>query len=130
MYSHLLLAQPRGGETEDGLLEAREIMNMDWNADLVVLSACETARGRVGGGEGIIGLTWSSFIAGAPTVVVSQWKVEASSTTELMVGFHSNLKSGLPKAEALRRASLALLKTPEFRHPFYWAGFILVGRGN
>jgi CHAT domain-containing protein len=47
-----------------------------------------------------------------------------------MVGFHSNLKSGLPKAEALRRASLALLKTPEFRHPFYWAGFILVGRGN
>jgi CHAT domain-containing protein len=130
MYSHLLLAQPKGDDSQDGLLEAWEIMNMDLNADLVVLSACETARGRVGSGEGIIGLTWSSFIAGAPAVVVSQWKVEASSTTELMVGFHRNLKSGLTKAEALRRSSLALLKTAEFRHPFYWAGFILVGRGN
>jgi CHAT domain-containing protein len=105
-------------------------MKLNLNADLVVLSACETARGRVASGEGIIGLTWSTFIAGVPTAIVSQWKVEATSTTELMVGFHRNLKAGFHKSEALRRASLALLKTREFRHPFYWAGFILVGRAN
>lgn len=87
LYSHLLLAQTAesGKEArEDGLLEAWELMKLDLNADLVVLSACETARGRVGAGEGVIGLTWALFVAGCPRTVVSQWKVESASTTELM----------------------------------------------
>ena len=119
------------------VLEARELLHLDLRADLAVLSACETARGRFGVGEGIIGLTWSMFIAGVPSTVVSQWKVESASTRDLMVGFHGRLKSQLEarntkaaKAEALRQAALKLMKNPETSHPFYWAGFVLVGDGS
>src|ERR1041384_4156587 len=93
MYSSLLLAHADGDSNEDGLLEAWEIMKLNLNADLVVLSACETARGRVGAGEGMIGLSWALFVAGCPTTVVSQWQVESSSTTELMLAFHRSLKA-------------------------------------
>jgi CHAT domain-containing protein len=86
MYSHLVLAP--GDKNEDGLLEAWELMQLDLKADLAVLSACETARGRYGAGEGMIGLTWALFVAGVPTTVVSQWKVESAGTRELMVDFH------------------------------------------
>ena len=136
MYSQIVLSQGDPSSNEDGLLEAWEIMKMDLKADLVVLSACETARGRVGAGEGIIGLTWALFVAGSPTNIVSQWKVDSSSTTQLMVEFHRNLKNGLSKAKletgtakALQRAAMTLLSTKEYRHPFYWAGFIVMGDG-
>jgi CHAT domain-containing protein/tetratricopeptide (TPR) repeat protein len=131
MYSHLALAQ--GDKNEDGLLEAWEVMQMDLKADLVVLSACETARGRFGAGEGMIGLSWAMFIAGAPATVVSQWKVESASTRDLMIGFHRQAltaKSGTTKTEALRQAALKLMRNPETGHPFYWAGFALVGDGR
>jgi CHAT domain-containing protein/lipopolysaccharide biosynthesis regulator YciM len=130
MYSHLLLSQAGGSEKEDGLLEAWEIMNLDLKADLAVLSACETARGRVGAGEGVIGLSWALFVAGVPTTVVSQWKVLDVSTQELMVEFHRQLKTkpAQGKAEALRQAALKVMKSQ--RHPFHWAGFILVGDGR
>lgn len=134
MYSHLVLSQSSGGREEDGLLEAWEILRLELNAEMVVLSACDTARGKVSAGEGVIGLSWSMFVAGCPSVVVSQWKVESSSTTELMLEFHRRLKSGEKamnalsgKSQALRQASLKLLRSPEYRHPFYWAGFIVVG---
>jgi CHAT domain-containing protein len=134
MYSHLVLAQ--GDTNEDGLLEAWELMQLDLKADLVALSACETARGRIGAGEGMIGLTWALFVAGAPTTVVSQWKVESASSRDLMLGFHRRLlaprasaKSKTTKAEALRQATLKLMKNPQTSHPFYWAGFVLVGAG-
>lgn len=135
MYSHLVLAE--GGANEDGLLEAWELMQLDLHADLAVLSACETARGRIGAGEGMIGLSWAMFIAGVPSIVVSQWKVESASTRDLMVNFHRGLISSsspgkvkLTKTEALRQAALKVLKNPETNHPFYWAGFILVGDGQ
>jgi CHAT domain-containing protein len=141
MYSHLVLSQSLGNVNEDGLLEAWEIMKLDLNADLVVLSACDTARGKVSAGEGVIGLSWSLFVAGCPSVVVSQWKVESSSTTELMLEFHRRLKGNVGeaktpteeskarpgKSEAMRQAALKLLKSPEYSHPFYWAAFIVVG---
>jgi CHAT domain-containing protein len=127
MYSHLVLAQ--GDKNEDGLLEAWELMELDLKADLAVLSACETARGRFGAGEGMIGLSWALFVAGAPSTVVSQWKVESEATRELMLGFHRQLRARNPatKAEALRQAALKLMKNPATSHPFYWAGFVLVG---
>ena len=131
MYSHLALAE--GDANEDGLLEAWELMQLDLQADLAVLSACETARGRVGAGEGMIGFSWAMFIAGVPSIVVSQWKVESSGTRDLMIDFHRGLlssKSTLTKTEALRQASLKLLKNPETSHPFYWGGFVLVGDGR
>ena len=133
MYSQIVLAQSDTGE--DGLLEAWEIMKLHLNADMVVLSACESGLGRVGVGEGMIGLTWALFVAGSPTSVVSQWKVESSSTAQLMVEFHRNLQSRTPKlklskAKALQKAALTVLENKNFRHPFYWAGFILVGDGS
>src|SRR5262245_18185284 len=129
MYSYLALAQR--DKNDDGLLEAWELMQMDLRADLVVLSACETARGRLGAGEGVIGLSWALFVAGAPATVVSQWNVESASARELMLGFHRNLRAPsrkpVTKAEALRQAALKLMKSPATSHPFYWAGFVLVG---
>jgi len=135
MYSNLALAE--GGPNEDGLLEAWELMELKLHAELAVLSACETARGRIGAGEGMIGLSWAMFIAGVPSIVVSQWKVESAGTRDLMVNFHRGLisapgaeKAKQTKTEALRQAELKLMKNPETSHPFYWAGFVLVGDGR
>lgn len=134
MYSHLVLSAPEKTK-EDGLLEAWEMMNLKLRADVVVLSACETARGRIGAGEGVIGMSWALFIAGSPVTVVSQWKVDSAATTELMLEFHRNLSGTanaqrLSKARALQQASLKLLRSEgvqDYRHPFYWAGFVLMG---
>jgi CHAT domain-containing protein len=135
MYSYLALAE--GGAKEDGLLEAWELMQLELKADLAVLSACDTARGRIGAGEGIIGLSWAMFIAGVPSIVVSQWKVETAGTRDLMVNFHRLLisppgagRTRPTKAEALRASALKLMKNPATSHPFYWAGFVLVGDGR
>jgi CHAT domain-containing protein len=137
MYSHVLLSQTSGKRDEDGLLEAWEMMNLDLNADLVVLAACETARGRASAGEGVIGMSWALFVAGCPRTVVSQWKVEASSTTALMVEFHKRFKTryggrrpAVSTAEAMRQAALKVMRDPEYVHPFYWGGFVVVGDGN
>ena len=127
LYSHLVLAHPASETGEDGLLEAWEIMQSNLSADLVVLSACETALGRIGAGEGMIGLSWAFFAAGARATVVSQWKVESESTAELMLAFHRNLRKGIAGNEALRLAAAGLAKNPRYRHPFYWAGFVLIG---
>jgi CHAT domain-containing protein/Tfp pilus assembly protein PilF len=126
LYSYLLLAGDKA-KGEDGLLEARELLQMNLKAELAVLSACETARGRVSSGEGVIGLSWALLVSGVPTTVLSQWKVESESTSRLMVAFHQNRKKGLSDAEALRAAALALRKDPAFQHPFYWAPFIVIG---
>jgi CHAT domain-containing protein len=134
LYSRLLLASSTA--TEDGFLEAREIMKLNLHADLAVLSACQTARGRVSAGEGLIGMSWALFVAGTPTTVASQWKVDSTSTARLMVEFHRLLsaqesQSGkrVNKAEALRRAALKLASEPKYKHPFYWASFVVVGNG-
>ncbi len=132
LYSYVVLARPVAGSTDDGLLEAWEVMNLHLNADLVVLSACETARGHVSGGEGVIGMMWAFFVAGSPATIVSQWQVEAASSTTLMVAFHKAWKGGrgdVSKAQALQRAAVQVMHDPARAHPFYWAGYILVGDG-
>jgi CHAT domain-containing protein/tetratricopeptide (TPR) repeat protein len=129
LYSHVVLSAGAPGSSEDGLLEAWEVLDLRLDADLVVLSACETGRGRIAPGEGIVGTMWAFFVAGSRALLVSQWKVESASTTDLMTGFHRGLVQNSPggKAEHLRQASLSLLRTPRYAHPFYWAGFVLVG---
>jgi CHAT domain-containing protein len=136
LYSQLILSVGGDDASQDGFLEAREIMGMNLKADLAVLSACDTARGAVTGGEGVIGMSWAFFVAGCPTMVVSQWSVESRSTTELMIEFHRNLRARNlnsdrigGSAEALRQAALTMLRTKEYRHPFYWAGFVVMGDG-
>jgi CHAT domain-containing protein/Tfp pilus assembly protein PilF len=129
LYSYVLLAVDGKDSSEDGLLEASDLLQMKLRAELVVLSACETARGRVGGGEGVIGLSWALFVSGVPTTVLSQWKVESESTSRLMVAFHRNRKKGMSDAEALQLAALLIRKDPAYQHPFYWAPFIVIGAG-
>ena len=125
MYSAVLLA-PAG--EEDGVVEAREILQLELGADVAVLSACDTARGSIGAGEGVIGISWALLAAGCPTAVVSQWKAASVSTTQLMIEFHRQLAvEGRSKAEAMRQAQLALRRSPTYNHPFYWAAFIVVG---
>ena len=130
LYSRILLATE--SDSEDGLLEAREIMKLDLHADLAVLSACQTARGQVGSGEGLIGMSWALFIAGTSTTVASQWRVDSASTARLMIDFHRNLQSEKVRtgmAEALRQAAIKLMADPKYRHPFFWSGFVVVGNG-
>lgn len=132
LYSRLLLATD--SESEDGFLEAREIMKLDLQAELAVLSACQTARGQVGSGEGLIGMSWALFMAGTSTTVASQWKVDSASTARMMIDFHRNLRaekgpSQASAAEALRRAAIKLMADPKYRHPFFWSGFVVVGNG-
>jgi CHAT domain-containing protein/Tfp pilus assembly protein PilF len=134
MYSHVVLSRGNADSNEDGLLEAWEIMQMDLKANLAVLSACETGRGRISAGEGMIGLTWAFFVAGVPTTVVSQWKVESVSTAKLMLAFHRTLKARdaqssppFATARALQHAELQLLHDSQYAHPFYWAGFVVMG---
>jgi CHAT domain-containing protein len=132
LYSHLLLTKTNNDPENDGLLEAREIMNMDLRADLAVLSACETANGRIREGEGVVGMSWAFFVAGTRSMLVSQWKVNSASTSQLMVDFYqtlgfSNVLSKSNKAEALQKAALKLLRSRQYRHPFYWAAFVLIG---
>ncbi|HET8797372.1 MAG TPA: CHAT domain-containing protein, partial [Thermoanaerobaculia bacterium] len=131
MFSSILLAAPgvataSAGSLEDGLLEAHEIADLRLRADLAVLSACETARGRVTPGEGMVGLSWAFMAAGVPVTVVSQWKVGSASTAALMVHFHKSLRGGQPPAAALRMAMIDLRRNERWRHPFYWAPFVVM----
>jgi len=135
-YSRILLASSTATDTEDGLLEATEIIGMHLNAELAVLSACQTALGQVGAGEGMLGMAWAFSVAGVPTTVASQWKVDSEGASDLMVNFYRELKRDTTpgahnsKAEALRVAQLALLKSPRYRHPFYWGPWVMIGDGS
>jgi CHAT domain-containing protein len=127
MHSYLLLA-PGGAKKEDGFLEAGELMQMDLGAELVVLSACDTARGQYAAGEGIIGFSWALFAARCRAQVVSQWKVDSAATSVLMRNFHRNVRNDPSRAaSALQKTIVSMLKTKEYRHPFYWAGFVVLG---
>jgi len=127
MHSYLLLASG-AGKTEDGYLEAGELMQMDLGAELVVLSACDTARGSYAAGEGIIGFSWALFAARCRTQVVSQWKVDSAATSVLMRNFHRNVRTDRTQAaSAMQKTIVSMLKTKEYRHPFYWAAFVVLG---
>jgi CHAT domain-containing protein/Tfp pilus assembly protein PilF len=130
LYSYVLLAAGDKGSSEDGRLEAADLLQMQLRAELVVLSACETARGRVGAGEGTIGLSWALFVSGVSSTVLSQWRVDSESTTRLMTTFHRNRRNGMSDAQALRAAALGVRKDPAYQHPFYWAPFIMIGAGQ
>ena len=133
----LVLSQIGDKDEHGGLLQFADILDLKLNADLVVLSACNTRLGRLREGEGIVGLTRAFLYAGASSVVVSLWKVEDQSTSILMERFYQRIKQGEGKAEALRQAKLDVLRsTIELKalgmpqalaSPFYWAPFILVG---
>jgi CHAT domain-containing protein len=129
MYSHLVFAP--SGNGDDGVLDAWQMMRMHFNAELAVLSACDTARGAIHSGEGVVGMTWALFMAGCPSVIATQWKIASADAADLMIAFYADWRrrgnGPNAKAEALRTARLQLLKKPATRHPFYWAPFIVIG---
>lgn len=129
LYSALLLAPGEAG-SDDGFLEAREVVALDLNADVAVLSACETGRGRISGGEGVVGLSWAFLAAGCPATVVSQWKASSRATEKLMVEFHRHLAAGRSPAESLRRAQMTVMRDERFAAPHQWAAFVVVGAGS
>ncbi|QZZ21716.1 CHAT domain-containing protein [Leptothermofonsia sichuanensis E412] len=123
----IALAPNGTGERNDGLLTANEILEMKLNAELAVLSACDTGRGRITG-DGVIGLSRALMTAGVPSVIVSLWKVPDEPTALLMIEFYRNLQKNPNKAQALRQAML----TTKQLHPapLDWSAFILLGRAE
>ncbi|MCK4236742.1 MAG: CHAT domain-containing protein, partial [Candidatus Krumholzibacteria bacterium] len=113
---------------EDGYLHTLEILSLPFDVGLVVASACESARGRVSRGEGVVGLSRAFIAAGARGVVASLWAVSDESTAELMKTFYERmLGKKKPAAEAMKDARLALIDNPRYAHPFYWSAFIVIG---
>ncbi|MEP5611901.1 MAG: CHAT domain-containing tetratricopeptide repeat protein [Cyclobacteriaceae bacterium] len=113
----------------DGYLHAYEIYNLDLNAQLITLSACNTGFGKIKKGEGVMSLSRAFAYAGVPSTVVSLWPASDKSTPELMKFFYQNLKDGQAKDAALNSARKQYLETAtgKARHPFYWGGFVLIG---
>lgn len=122
---------PDEAGVEDGYLHTLEILEQPVPARLVVLSACESGRGRLGRGEGVVGLTRAFLGAGAKNVISSLWAVPDESTSELMRRCYERLtKKGVPPQTALNEARLQMLGDPETAHPFFWAAFIATGSGE
>ncbi|MEG4231779.1 CHAT domain-containing protein [Microcoleus sp. Pol11C3] len=112
---------------DDGLLTAYEILNLKFNADLVVLSACNTGRGRITG-DGVVGLSRSFISAGTSSIIVSLWSIPDDTTAVLMPEFYRQLQQNSNKAEALRQAMLITLK--KYPNPKDWAAFTLIGEAQ
>jgi CHAT domain-containing protein len=130
LNSALALTIPADGaqQGENGLLQAWEIFDqMQIDADLVTLSACDTGLGTELSGEGLIGLTRAFQYAGAHSIVASLWSVADESTADLMRRFYGYLNAGRSKDEALRAAQIDLIRSSAFAHPFHWGAFTLIG---
>ena len=118
----------KDGKPQNGFLRLNDIFNLKLSADLVVMSACQTATGKEVKGEGIVGLTRGFMYAGTARVIASLWSVNDPATSQLMTKFYQRyLKEGLPAAAALRAAQLEMFKQQEWHSPYYWAAFTLQG---
>jgi CHAT domain-containing protein len=128
LYSTLVFS-PNNEGGEDGFLKISEIYNLELNASMVVLSACNTGYGQLKRGEGIMSLARAFFYAGVPNVVMTLWQVEDKSGGRIMTDFYQNLARGTAKDMALRNAKLSFLteSDPIHQHPYYWSGYIVVG---
>lgn len=125
LLASLALAPTR---EDDGFLTAREIANLNLNAKLVVLSACDTGRGEFYEGEGVVGLTRAFLSAGSSNLVMSLWPVPDNATAVLMTEFYRSWRGGMTKSEALRQGMLAT--KAQFPNPKNWAAFSIVGTGD
>ena len=114
---------------EDGLLQPRDISNIELNSDLVVLSACQTGKGKIEKAEGILGFTRAFLNAGAESVLASLWEIDDKTTPQFMKYFYTFLEQGEVKSKALQLAKIQMIESG-FSHPFYWASFILFGKSN
>jgi CHAT domain-containing protein len=116
------------GASQAGFLQLHDIYNLDWAAEMVVLSACQTALGTEIRGEGIIGLTRGFIYSGAQRVVSSLWSVDDAATHELMKNFYQTMwQQGLSPAAALRQAQITMWRQRRWRAPYFWGAFVLHG---
>ncbi|HEY6349956.1 MAG TPA: CHAT domain-containing protein, partial [Candidatus Angelobacter sp.] len=115
------------GQRQDGYLRLGDIYGLKLSADLVVLSACESALGKDLESEGIIGLPRAFLFAGARCVIASLWKVDDDATEKFMKGFYARIKRGERPSMALRDAQIEMSRDPKLSNPFYWAAFVLQG---
>jgi CHAT domain-containing protein len=148
MYSFTGLSSVGGKQAttvDDGLLQTWEIMNLDSQARLVVLSGSEMEGGRVGPGDAVEALMWSWFVAGTPALALTRWPVRSPALSQFMDDFHAGLKAGaksgsqtgskarfnpsgsISKAEAMRQSMLQLRRSNDYQHPYYWSAFMLIG---
>ncbi len=116
----------KSNDSEDGNLFTGEIYNLNFNAELVTLSACETGLGKLSKGEGVIGLSRALLYAGANNIVVSLWSVSDASTADLMTSFYKN-STGNVYSKPLQISKLELIESKKYAEPYYWAPFILIG---
>jgi CHAT domain-containing protein len=124
----LLSAFDESGKRQNGFLQLHEVYNLRLSADLVVLSACQTALGRDIRGEGLVGLTRGFMYAGVPRVLASLWQVDDAATADLMREFYkAMLTEGMRPAEALRIAQVRMSQQTQWNSPYYWAAFTLQG---
>ena len=121
-----LVLTPGPSQEEDGFLRMEEIYKLSLNAEMVVLSACQTGKGVLEKGEGVMNLTRPFFIAGARSVIAALWPINDKSTAILMKEFYKLIIKGWGANEALRSAKLKMIRS-SWAHPFYWSGFILQG---
>jgi CHAT domain-containing protein len=116
---------------DDGVFSALEATNLNLvGTKLVVLSACDTGNGDISAGEGVYGLRRALVIAGSESQLISLWKVDDNATKDLMIAYYERLKKGEGRSEALRQTQLAMLKSKNQNHPFYWASFIPSGNSS
>ena len=126
--SGLLLERPAGSD-EDGVLRPTDLYNLHLDSDLVVLSGCQTAKGRAPEGTGLLGLSMSFLAAGSRAVLASLWNVDDQSTARFMERFYIHLAEQKTVSEALKAAKIDMIRSRD-RHPFFWASFVLVGDGQ
>jgi CHAT domain-containing protein len=127
--SKIYLYESNASDKEDGSLSAGEIYNLQLKADMVTLSACETGKGKLTKGEGVVGLTRSLVYAGAKNIIVSHWKVSDGATAFLMINFYKKaLATTNNFAADLQQAKLDLIQSKTFSAPYYWAAFVLMGK--
>ena len=115
---------------EDGFLRTREIFNLKMQADLVVLSACQTGLGQYIRGEGIEGLSRAFFYAGSSSVLLSLWAINDQASYQLLERFYVHLRSASPVMDSLRLAKLELIDSGVLSHPYFWAGFVVSGNAE
>lgn len=127
--SALILGRSPGSE-EDGILQVSEVLRLPLNANLVTLSACQSALGKLITGEGMVGLTRAFLYAGADTIVATLWNVNDEASAQFMAVFYGLLKEGHSKSEALRRAKISLRQDRQLSHPYFWAPYVLIGEGS
>jgi CHAT domain-containing protein len=125
--------QLEADDGNDGRLEVHEILALSLDAQLVTLSACQTGLGSgffndIPAGDEFVGLTRAFLLAGSHSVLATLWEVDDRSTVDLMKGFYEHLKTTGSKAAALSLVQREMRSSKEFKHPYYWAPFVLVGQ--